>query len=291
MVLVSPQQTGGGPFATALRDALAEHGIPLERVQCRLAERGHSVSLATLSYWCNGRSLPTRKKSLEIVQAMESILGLDEGSLVATLASRPITDIAEVLGGPSATVADLAREHGMADSSAWAHTFVHHTVTLGPDRVERAMDTTFVQRCESSGADAWTIIIDDSEGRSLELGPCTGVTERRRLATDDGLLLVELALPQPLRRGASAMTRHGLVFGPGGDTTRETGYAVTRDVGLFVLEVVFECDPPSRIEYVLRPPGADDVEVGSQPLVVAPSRAHVALSSPARGLHQLRWAW
>lgn len=74
-----------GPFHDALRAAIDGSGLTLDRLRDRLARRGIHVSLASLSYWRQGRSRPERPDSLRAVQAIEAILGLPRHSLEALL--------------------------------------------------------------------------------------------------------------------------------------------------------------------------------------------------------------
>ena len=50
-------------FAEVLTAAIQGRGLSLERIRARLDAAGVPVSIATLSYWQSGRSLPTRSRS------------------------------------------------------------------------------------------------------------------------------------------------------------------------------------------------------------------------------------
>lgn len=84
-------------FADALGEALRASGLPLSRIQSRLESLGTPVTVATLSYWQSGRSLPLRKNSLRAVNNIEAITGLPPGSL-RNLLPRTRTAITRVLG-------------------------------------------------------------------------------------------------------------------------------------------------------------------------------------------------
>ena len=68
-------------FAETLRAAIAARGLSLDRIREHLARRGVSLSLATLSYWQTGRSLPERRASLAAVRHLEDVLALEAGTL------------------------------------------------------------------------------------------------------------------------------------------------------------------------------------------------------------------
>ncbi|MEU9007649.1 hypothetical protein AB0D15_38545, partial [Streptomyces sp. NPDC048551] len=59
-----------GPFHLALRAALALRGLPLHRVQHRLAARGIKVGVTSLSYWQQGARRPRHPESLRAVAAL-----------------------------------------------------------------------------------------------------------------------------------------------------------------------------------------------------------------------------
>lgn len=88
------------PFHEALRIAVEARGLALERISAHLHARGHTISIATLSYWQSGRSLPGRPASLRALGALESILDVPRGHLAGLLpgpppaAAEPITPLA-----------------------------------------------------------------------------------------------------------------------------------------------------------------------------------------------------
>ena len=73
-------------FAGALRRAIVNSGLGLERLQARLLARGVRLSTATLSYWQSGRSEPGRRSSLAALAHLEEVLKVAPGSLAAHLA-------------------------------------------------------------------------------------------------------------------------------------------------------------------------------------------------------------
>lgn len=68
-------------FAEVLSQAVGE----LDRLSTRLSQLGTPTSIATLSYWQTGRSLPTRARSLKAIEHLERILGVPTGHLVRSL--------------------------------------------------------------------------------------------------------------------------------------------------------------------------------------------------------------
>ena len=70
-----------GDFADALSAALRHRRMTLSTLRDRLGDLDCKVSVATLSYWQTGRSLPTRAGSLRTVGAIERVLELPPNSL------------------------------------------------------------------------------------------------------------------------------------------------------------------------------------------------------------------
>jgi hypothetical protein len=108
---------GTGPFDAALRAAVRERGLTLERLRSHLARRGIRVGLSSLSDWQHGRSRPGSAKSLEAVRALEEILGLRHAALVDLLVgpdkrseNRVRATEADQLGERMGPLADLVQE-------------------------------------------------------------------------------------------------------------------------------------------------------------------------------------
>jgi hypothetical protein len=72
-------------FAQALDDAIAGRQVTLVWLRDRLSDRGSPVSLTTLSYWRSGHRHPEGAGSLAAIGAIEDLLGLAPGALVATV--------------------------------------------------------------------------------------------------------------------------------------------------------------------------------------------------------------
>src|SRR5688572_3853543 len=74
-----------GPFHAALRSAIRERGLPLERLRAHLARRGVTVGLSSLSDWQTGNSRPAHPGSRRALRALEDVLELPPASLVRLL--------------------------------------------------------------------------------------------------------------------------------------------------------------------------------------------------------------
>lgn len=81
------ENDGQGPnaFGRALRAALQRRGMSLRALQTRLRDRGHEVSIASLSLWQSGARRPSTDSSADIVRELEDLLGLDDDELAGML--------------------------------------------------------------------------------------------------------------------------------------------------------------------------------------------------------------
>jgi hypothetical protein len=75
---------GTGPFHAALREAIRDRGLTLDRLRSHLAQRGVSVALSSLSAWQHGNARPG-VSSFRAVRALEDVLRLPSGSLIHLL--------------------------------------------------------------------------------------------------------------------------------------------------------------------------------------------------------------
>ena len=71
----------GERFASVLRESIEQSGLSLTAISQRLRARHRPVSVATLSNWQSGRSLPGGEQSLGVVAALEELLGKSPDAL------------------------------------------------------------------------------------------------------------------------------------------------------------------------------------------------------------------
>ncbi|MCR3749264.1 hypothetical protein LX88_003238 [Lentzea californiensis] len=245
-------------FAQALRTAITNRGLGLERLREHLSQNGVSVSMATLSYWQTGRSRPERQKSLQAVVHLEHILQLPPGHL------------SELLGPPRPRGRWL-RNAPAPMSAFWSpQTPVEHAlngldtqwddqllrvsqqdfVTIGADRTERVFRSRQVLSASMTGPDRWVVIMHiDDHDRPLPLVSalknCTVGQVVREPA--EGLLVAELLFERPLRKGESVVIEHELVNQdpcPPATNYERKFRLPTRE---YVLEVTFEGTAPRSV--------------------------------------------
>ncbi|WP_439659018.1 XRE family transcriptional regulator [Lentzea sp. HUAS TT2] len=245
-------------FAEALRTAITNRGLGLERLREHLSQNGVSVSMATLSYWQTGRSRPERQKSLQAVVHLEHILQLPPGHLSELLGPpRPRGRWLRHAPAPMSAFwpAPSPVEHALNDlDTQWDDQLLRVSqqdfVTIGADRTERVFRSRQVLSASMTGPDRWVVIMHiDEHDRPLPLvnalKNCTVGQVVREPA--EGLLVAELLFERPLRKGESVVIEHELVNQdpcPPATNYERKFRLPTRE---YVLEVTFEGDVPSSV--------------------------------------------
>ncbi len=299
------------PFAAALRNAIRGRGLSLERVRFHLAQRGHDLSIATLSYWQSGRSRPERASSLAALDDLEQVLGVATGSLSGPLRiarGRPPWPPSMVGATLSAAFDEplivddgarldeveardrLAAQLGMSFDAAVTRVSVQEIVEVRADRsvgrrrvreVVRSRDE-FVRRflvsalCRSNGAPQ--LVVGESN--------CHAV--RMLDSASGGLVVAELGLDVPLAAGESAIVEYRV--DPLGVTRPSQGVERTLvgDVGLYVFDLRFPAnDPPVAITVSGWRAGRQVVEQ----VPVAGEHQVVALEKVGEGCVSASWTW
>ena len=294
------QPRANGGFGEALGHALEARGLTLTALQRRLADRGHRVSVGTLSYWRSGQRQPEKPTSLDAVTEIEELLGLDPGALHSRIgpSRRPGPPLPHVAAGAAAPadvpVRDALLELGLAEAGQQLQDVTLH-ITLDVD-AERQMTRQTVRtmlRATASGAQRWyhVIFAEQPVPEPLFLDRVVGA---RLGATVDrpevGLVASELVLPRPLEVGETAIieTSTLLVDLGGPDTTYF--HHIDRRMSEVVIWVRF--DPaalPTRcvqtVQALEQPPVETAVHLGGLDSV------HVAARSFGPGRVGLTWEW
>jgi hypothetical protein len=211
-----------GPFHAALRSAVRERGLTLERLRVHLARRNVTVALSSLSDWQHGHRRPAGAESLRAVRALEEILGLRPAALTRLLIDtregvptyRPRAGLDERSGA----LADLldrlpgARDHSVDIVSE------HDKTVIGPDRRTRSIWTRSVLRARRDGVDRFVMryfgddgcAIDRVEPRAVE-----NCTLGRVLRHPTGVLIAEVLFGQTLRAGDTWVVEEQIDDGTG----------------------------------------------------------------------------
>lgn len=280
-------------FADALRSAISRRGLSLERIQDRLAERGVTVSVATLSYWQSGRSQPGRKASLAAIAHLEVILGLRAGELRDSLPARrerprrSTVPALDVLWPEAHAAAVLERLDTRWDAELDRLT-VHDVMRIGADRRQEVLAVRQAMRARCDGPDRRVVLHsqDDATAGLPEIHAVRGCRLGRVEGDPEGGVVgAELEFFHPLRRGETVIVEYELVSPSPGPHDSE----YTRRLRLPMREylLVVEFDQAALPESVVAV--CDGQE---RPIVLDEAhRAHVVHTDSTPGLTGLRWSW
>ncbi|MCJ0872780.1 hypothetical protein [Streptomyces sp. AP-93] len=294
-----------GPFHLALRAALTSRGLPLHRVQHRLAARGIKLGVTSLSYWQQGARRPGRPESLKAVRALEQILELPEGALLRLLAApdpaapaaaRPPSRSYRALFSVGAVVEELLA--GMElPADGGLHTVGHHErVRIGPAGELLGRESQHVVRAHRDGVDRYIAVHHGDPGCDPERirvradENCR--TGRIRRHPEAELVVAELLFDARLRAGDTYVFGYGFEDGTAGRSSEYVrGFSYTG--GQYVLQVRFdEAALPVRWRRFTRSgPGAPRGRLADlNPS--GPHRAvHLVEQGVRRGILGIGWDW
>lgn len=287
-------------FAEGLRAAVAARGLSLDRIRYHLRQRGHDLSIATLSYWQSGRSHPDRAASLAALGSLEEILGVPRASLAAllpptkrlpeglssaaTLSLSPIHDAGRRLD-------ELIAELGMTWSEGLRRVSMHDVLVVAEDRsiIRHASHDLHIATQNGVASRAVGHVWPPGV-RDFRLEPTLNCTIGRIVEDlDQGVQVVELLFSRTLSEGESIVTEYRRVapLGVDFDTYWERGFAVG------IREVVFEVRfaptmLPARIEVYKR---AQDGSEIVRRLSAEGGTATAIWSDVGTEVVGIRWEW
>ncbi|MFG2191006.1 hypothetical protein [Streptomyces sp. NPDC048639] len=246
------QALATGPFPLALRTALSVRGLALHRVQHRLAERGVTIGVTSLSYWQQGARRPQRPESLRAVRALEEVLGLPARSLARLLEpvagrregpDRPAARSYRTLMRSSTELEQIIAGLG-SPADGGLHTVGHHErVRLGPRRELLTRDSQQVVRAHREGVDRYLAIHHGDAGWSPEQ-VAVRATENCRVGrvrwhAESGVMVAELLFDTRLRTGETYVFAYTFDDGTGGTSTEYVRGFSFGD-GQYMLQVRFD---------------------------------------------------
>ncbi|MEL4359223.1 MULTISPECIES: hypothetical protein [unclassified Luteococcus] len=294
MVEPSPGQDPSvvsNPFAERLSAAIAERRLSLARVQAKLEALDHHISVASLSYWSTGRSMPTRSRSYGIVQALEGILQVEDGHLTEAIVAGPQEYAMAAIMNRQELLTDLLQEHDLPNANMFEKDVISHSVTIDRDGCERSMVTRMVLRARNSGAQRWAIIVERVGPRDIEAsGDATAPLLRQiRIAPD--LTALEFGLDHPLERGEALLAQHEIHFPAGNPPVDSSGFSLRAPLKTLSLRVEFLDQLPPRLFRTFQAPGADEPVRLEQSLLIRARVAHCVIHDATPGTHAIGWEW
>jgi hypothetical protein len=318
-------------FAGALRQAIQASGLTLERIRHRLARRGVSVSVATLSYWQRGRSRP---RSRAVVAALEEVLQVPAGALTELLDDPPPAAVpglgGPARGGPAGRgdrpdrvrgAADLwpdpdryARVVGQLDRSVdhrlerlSAHDVYRLDATRRPrslsvrevlravgDDVDRVVCVHPVNLAADGSPDAPDLPDGRREQEARHEPELTGLRYCRpgRIRADAGLMAFELVLDRVLAAGDTAVVEYELSLPATGPPVVDYRRRFPRPVRDYLAVVQFQQGMfPARCYGFFQESGGAPRERLGELWIGASGSAHIAVGGVRRGIIGIEWEW
>ncbi|MFD3681004.1 hypothetical protein [Streptomyces sp. NPDC058613] len=293
-----------GPFHLALRAALAARGLPLHRVQHRLAARGIKVGVTSLSYWQQGARRPRHPESLRAVAALEQILELPEGALSRLLGTpeaaagpaRPASRSYRALVGVGAAVEQLLEAMELPPDGGLHSVGHYERVRIGAAGELRSRESQQIVRAHRDGVDRYLAVHHGDPGCDASRVGVTAYencrTGRVRCHPAAGVVVAELLFDARLRRGDTYVFGYSVEDGTGArsdEYVRGFSYAG----GQYMLQVRFdEAALPVRCRRFARS-GPQAPRTGLADLT--PSGRHRAVhlleQGVRRGILGIAWDW
>ena len=243
-----PRLLASGPFAAALRAAIAGSGLSLDRIQYRLRQHGAPVSLATLSSWQSGRRQPERAASMAALNRLEQIVGVPPGALAALVGPRrargrqvysQAPDLAEVYRDWD-PIAGLLSEFDTGSDDSLVRLSQYERLRIGPDRRLRELYSRALVRAATNDVRSSIVIDQATDGSAAAIRPLRGCTLGVvRSKPEAGLTIAELRLPRPLRRGELLVMEYVVEFTPPFPRDCDTSRRLRLPVREYVIDVEF----------------------------------------------------
>lgn len=288
-------------FARRLRAAIAARRMGLERIRDRLRERGTPVSLATLSYWQSGRSVPSRAASIAALAQLEDILRVPAQTLLGLLGSPParpsearraprpeelwpayrpvdqeLTRLSDRSRGRLTGLMTIDRIFVGADASAHRHV-MHQVLRAETDDVDRMI---YIRGIDDGAGQPLIPIVTAHRG-------CTLGRSRANPAT--GVFLAELLFGRTLSRGQTADIEFEITFDVSGEPETAFARRFITQVHTALLEVRFApgAEPATCEQHSI----LDGTEQRHPLTLDAENGVHALVTNFGPGELGLRWSW
>ena len=287
-------------FAEVLTAAIQGRGLSLERIRARLDAAGVPVSIATLSYWQSGRSLPTRSRSYHTLVELERILNLEPGHLTQhthTADGRTRRELFEWQNVmPSRDLAtQIIEDLGIDMQGQLTRVTMHDLLEVDADRKESSLEVRVVWRAERQGLHRWAVVNEqdtDTDGeQSIE--PLFGCVLGEVVeAPDRKLLVAEMLAPRPMQRGDLFTSEYRLTFGPSNQPSFRMLRAISDPVKALSLAVRFDHSAvPTNVRAGVQPSLEEEEPADTVPVELARNEAQYVWTDARPGVYSLFWDW
>jgi len=288
-------------FAEVLTAAIQNRGLSLERIRARLEAADVPVSIATLSYWQSGRSLPTRARSYHTLVELEGILNLAPGHLTSLThppdgrTRRELFAWQTVLPARELAAA-IIDDLGIDMQGQLTRVTMADHVTIGADRSEQTLQSLTTWRAERNGLHRWAVVLEQDTdtpqgGPVIEpmfgcrLGEVVEVPEHR-------LVVAEMLALRPLQRGDLFTSAYRIDYAPSALPSFRMQRSCAETVRVLSLMVTFDPEAlPARVQARTLEAIDDEEPTSSFDVPLTLTEAQVVRVDVRPGVYSLYWDW
>ncbi|MEU5692332.1 hypothetical protein [Actinosynnema sp. NPDC020468] len=289
-------------FADALRAAIARRDLTLDRIRARLADRGVEISLATLSYWQQGRSRPERPKSLRALRELEAILDLPRNTLFDFL--EPRRPRGRWLGDTGLSFRALYGDDSpirtvLGDEFANPNPDVTVLATteqcfVDARRSLRRIATRQVLRGVNNGCERFLVVhgVDEGDVMPHDLLVRGGTLGDYRVDEEGGYVAAEIHLGRTLDKNETAVVEYDWRMGESDIPSRQHERRMRTTTSSYLLQVCFDhVTVPARCyEYRRAKVDAPLEDRRRLPMDATPS-VHSFQAKCQPGVYGISWEW
>jgi len=221
-----------GPFASAMRAAMAASGVRLTDLRDRLAAKGHPISLTALSYWRSGLRLPERRASLEAIPVLETLLQLEPGALARLVpgpAARRLGHVERFDVLIDYPVRDPAEGEAFQGENDVSRVSTQVALQVGADRVIEHTRMRRLVVANRDGVEGFTVFMGtdaDAGSGAYRFRAIAGCSVHEDYRPALNVRSVQLRFPRPLMLGESALTEVEVTRAEDADVEIVTDYEV-----------------------------------------------------------------
>lgn len=255
-------------FARILSGAIDHRGLTLSRICARLEAAGVPISVATLSYWRSGRSIPEREVSMKALPVLEAVLGLNPGTLTASLpASKPRGRTAtrqaryveqyDEMFTMDSLHRQLMDELDINIAGRLTRLNAIDRIIITSKRAPRTWDYVTTWRAERSGVQSFPLVYSQGPDGLVDsfIEPLSMCSVGRVLIVKElSIVMAEMLFPEPLKKGDIVMSHCRFRDYPEEAELNEVQVSTAHTIHETALEVRFiGVEPPTHIQRFVRP--------------------------------------
>ncbi|WP_420175161.1 hypothetical protein [Luteococcus sp. OSA5] len=268
-------------FPELLTRAIHDSAMTLQELSDELGRRGTPLSKATLSYWCKGRSVPSRPGSRTAVTHLEELLGLAPGLLVSALAGpAEATWYPTVALDYSPAFRAALNRMGMTLDPQLTALMIHDRITVGAAGSALEHEESFLVRAIRPAVRVFPMLVlaPAPGARVISVSGSHGCRSIAWELVDDDVLLVKLGLEREMRAGDLLQPRLTVRWGSGDRPLTRFRRPMPAPVEQRALTIDFTDEAPERVTLELT-----NMSGESKTSELAPARqvGHAMLATPS----------